>query len=40
VDIIGPKVREMDEKERMDPDIIKACFDQGVRAFFIRAGVR
>ena len=31
VDVVGPKVREMDENERMDPEIIKACFEQGVR---------
>ncbi|KAI0029672.1 acyl-CoA oxidase [Vararia minispora EC-137] len=30
VDVVGPKVREMDEKERMDPEIIKACFEQGL----------
>ncbi|KZV68927.1 acyl-CoA dehydrogenase NM domain-like protein [Peniophora sp. CONT] len=30
VDVIGPKVREMDEQERMDPEIIKACFEQGL----------
>ncbi|VDC01120.1 unnamed protein product [Peniophora sp. CBMAI 1063] len=30
VDVVGPKVREMDEQERMDPEIIKACFEQGL----------
>lgn len=29
-DVIGPKVREMDEKEVMDPAIIKGLFDNGV----------
>ncbi|KAG9017406.1 hypothetical protein FRB93_007521 [Tulasnella sp. JGI-2019a] len=30
VDIVGPKVREMDENESMDPAIIKGLFDQGL----------
>ena len=30
-EVIAPKVRDMDEKEMMDPEIIKACFEQGVR---------
>jgi len=30
VDVVGPKVREMDEKESMDPSIIKSLFEQGV----------
>lgn len=30
VDVVGPKVREMDENESMDPEIIKGLFDQGV----------
>ncbi|KAG6805283.1 hypothetical protein H0H93_005155, partial [Arthromyces matolae] len=30
VDVVGPKVREMDEKESMDPSIIKGLFDQGL----------
>lgn len=30
-DVIGPKVREMDEKEIMDPAIIQGLFDNGVR---------
>lgn len=30
-DVVGPKVREMDENEAMDPAIIKSLFDQGVR---------
>ena len=29
-DVIGPKVREMDENEVMDPTIIKGLFDNGV----------
>ncbi|KAJ7033450.1 acyl-CoA dehydrogenase/oxidase [Mycena alexandri] len=29
-DIVGPKVREMDENEQMDPAIIKGLFDQGL----------
>jgi hypothetical protein len=30
-DVIGPKVREMDENEMMDPFIIRGLFEQGVR---------
>ena len=30
VDVVGPKVREMDEKENMDPSIIRNLFEQGV----------
>ncbi|KAJ8595068.1 acyl-CoA dehydrogenase NM domain-like protein [Rhizopogon salebrosus TDB-379] len=30
VDVIGPKVREMDEKESMDPIIIQGLFEQGL----------
>ena len=30
-DVIGPKVREMDENEMMDPSVIKGLFEQGVR---------
>jgi hypothetical protein len=30
-DVIGPKVREMDENEMMDPSVIQALFEQGVR---------
>ncbi|KAG6865566.1 hypothetical protein C0991_001459 [Blastosporella zonata] len=30
VDVIGPKVREMDENENMDPSIIKGLFEQGL----------
>lgn len=29
-DIILPKVREMDEAEKMDPEIIEKCFEQGL----------
>ena len=29
-EVIAPKVREMDEAEMMDPDIIKGLFEQGV----------
>jgi len=29
-DVIGPKVREMDENEKMDPEIIKGLFENGV----------
>ncbi len=32
-DVVGPKVREMDENEGMDPAIIKGLFEQGVRDF-------
>ena len=34
-EVVAPKVSEMDEKEQMDPEIIKALFDQGVRQFSI-----
>lgn len=30
VDVVGPKVREMDENEKMDPSVIKGLFEQGV----------
>ena len=30
-DVVEPKVREMDEAEKMDPEIIKGLFEQGVR---------
>ncbi|KAL9712418.1 hypothetical protein Ac2012v2_003656 [Leucoagaricus gongylophorus] len=30
VDVVGPKVREMDENESMDPSIIKSLFEQGL----------
>lgn len=30
-DIVGPKVREMDESEVMDPAVISGLFEQGVR---------
>lgn len=29
-DVVAPKVREMDERESMDPDIIKGLFEQGL----------
>ncbi|EIW82036.1 acyl-CoA oxidase [Coniophora puteana RWD-64-598 SS2] len=29
-EVVGPKVREMDEKEKMDPEIIKGLFEQGL----------
>lgn len=29
-DVVAPKVREMDEKELMDPEVIKGLFEQGV----------
>jgi short/branched chain acyl-CoA dehydrogenase len=31
--VIAPKVREMDEKEHMDPEIIKGLFENGVSGF-------
>ena len=33
VDVVGPKVREMDEAEMMDPEVIKGLFEQGVSAY-------
>lgn len=29
-DIVAPKVRDMDEAERMDPDVVERCFEQGL----------
>jgi short-chain 2-methylacyl-CoA dehydrogenase len=29
-DVILPKVRDMDEAEKMDPEIIEQCFEQGL----------
>jgi len=29
-DVVGPKVREMDENEQMDPAVIQGLFEQGV----------
>lgn len=29
-DVVGPKVREMDENESMDPSVIEGLFEQGV----------
>ncbi|KAI0289565.1 acyl-CoA oxidase [Russula brevipes] len=29
-DVVGPKVREMDENEMMDPSVIQGLFDQGL----------
>lgn len=34
-DVIAPKVREMDENEKMDPAIIEQCFEQGLMGFEI-----
>jgi len=31
-EVVGPKVREMDENEMMDPEIIKGLFEQGLMA--------
>lgn len=28
-DFVAPKVREMDEKEEMDPSVVEQCFEQG-----------
>ena len=30
-DVVAPKVRDMDENEMMDPEVIKGMFEQGVR---------
>ena len=29
-EVVGPRVREMDENENMDPAVIKGLFEQGV----------
>lgn len=29
-DVVGPKVREMDENEMMDPEVVKGLFEQGL----------
>lgn len=34
-DVVAPKVREMDENEMMDPEIIKGLFEQGVRSILL-----
>ena len=34
-DVVAPKVREMDENEKMDPEIIKGLFEQGVRLLLL-----
>ena len=34
-DVIAPKVREMDENEQMDPQIVEQLFEQGLMAFEI-----
>ena len=34
-DVIGPKVREMDEAETMDPQIVEQLFEQGLMGFEI-----
>lgn len=36
-EVVGPKVREMDENEKMDPEIIKAVFEQGLMGIEISA---
>lgn len=33
-EVVAPKVREMDENEMMEPEIIKNLFEQGVRTTF------
>ena len=38
-DVVGPKVREMDEKESMDSSIIKGLFEQGV-SYLTASGLR
>jgi short-chain 2-methylacyl-CoA dehydrogenase len=32
VDVVKPKVSEMDENEKMDPAVLEALFAQGVSA--------
>lgn len=34
-DVVAPKVREMDENEMMNPEVIKGLFEQGVRSIFL-----
>lgn len=36
-DVVEPKVREMDEKENMDPEIVKGLFEQGLMGIEIDA---
>jgi hypothetical protein len=36
-DVVGPKVREMDENEMMDPAIIQGLFEQGVSPYILLA---
>jgi short/branched chain acyl-CoA dehydrogenase len=35
-DVVAPRVREMDEAEKMDPAVIRGLFEQGVRARALR----
>ena len=30
-DVVAPRVRDMDENEMMDPEVIKGLFETGVR---------
>lgn len=34
-EVVEPKVRQMDEAEKMDPEIIKGLFEQGVRLMMV-----
>lgn len=40
-DVVGPRVRDMDENEMMDPAVIKGLFETGVRfmMFYLYASV-
>lgn len=29
-ELIAPRVRDMDEAERMDPEVVERCFEQGL----------
>lgn len=29
-EVIAPKTREMDENEKMDPEVVEKCFEQGL----------
>jgi alkylation response protein AidB-like acyl-CoA dehydrogenase len=36
-EVVAPRVRDMDEAEKMDPEVIKGLFDNGVSATHLRA---
>ena len=39
-EVVGPRVRDMDENELVDKDILQALFDQGVHFAHVVDGIR